>query len=252
MKTPLLLIDLGNTRVKWVTATVAGPIAQAFSGKEELPTSDLSAEIVTPWAKKYPSERVILACVVPRLVPIFRRAFGPRLTLVTGDLPELALPFAYPKPAEIGADRLAAAVAAHARKKFPALVVQCGTAIAYTALDRHGAVCGGAIAPGLSIQLHSLLGATAQLPSTHLPQILPRLPARSTADAIRSGVLLGYQGGIRETVARLSACLKGQPPVVLVTGGDAPCFPRLPGARREPLLVFEGLRIIGQRVLGHD
>ncbi len=116
-------------------------------------------------------------------------------------------------------------------------------------LDGNGAVTGGAIAPGLQPQLAALLGATAQLPATPL-RAPRRLPARSTAEAIRAGVLLGYQGSAREIVERLHQSLPGRAPRLLLTGGDAPHLRAVFGARAElrPLLVFEGLRIMGSLV----
>jgi type III pantothenate kinase len=176
------------------------------------------------------------------------------LTLVHGDSPQLGLAFDYPKPAELGADRLAAAVAAQAEGIFPAIVVSCGTATAFTVLNPQGKLCGGAIAPGLQAQLDALLGATAQLPDTSL-RAPKRLPARSTQEAIRAGVWLSYQGGVQEILQRLCASLpRTVRPRILLTGGDASALAEKLGysATLRPLLVFEGLRIIGTRAFSSD
>jgi type III pantothenate kinase len=157
------------------------------------------------------------------------------------------LRFHYPKPAEIGVDRLAAAVTAHEEGKWAVIVISCGTATAFTVLDAKGRLCGGVIAPGLQTQLAALLGATAQLPETTLR--MPRSAlARSTQDAIRAGVMLNFQGGVKEIIHRLSEALPGRGrPHILVTGGNASYLDLdLPFTLR-PLLVFEGLRMIGLR-----
>jgi type III pantothenate kinase len=188
--------------------------------------------------------------VVPKWVPLFRRAFAGRLYIVTGASQKLPLTFAYPRPAELGADRIAAAVAAQADGKWPAIIVSCGTAVAVTVLDAQGRLCGGAIAPGLQAQLDALLGATAQLPATSL-RLPKRLPARSTREAIRAGVLLNFRGGVKEIVTRLSEALPIKTkPYILLTGGDADALAGVFGPRAvvRPLLVAEGLRIIGASV----
>jgi type III pantothenate kinase len=292
MKADLLLVDVGNTRVKWATARARGPIRVVGDAA----TVAMSAAWVGALARKWPGHHLVLASVVPRWNPVFNRAFRGRVTVVSGGLPatsrgfvvascsramprartrttqaRLSLPghpnrarreprgvylqrlrlrFAYPKPAELGADRIAAAVAAHAAGCFPSIIVACGTATAFTVLDAKGRLCGGAIAPGLQAQLDALIGATAQLPAASLK--MPRSPlAKSTRDAIRAGVLLNFQGGVKEIVRGLTDALpRGTKPRIVLTGGNAKLAARsLSGDYKvRPLLVLEGLRIIGNRV----
>src|ERR1019366_6094518 len=170
--------------------------------------------------------------------------------VVTGNSRALGLVFEYPRPVEIGADRLAAAVAVHARGRYPAIIVACGTATAFTVLDAKGRLCGGVIAPGLQAQLAALLGATAQLPATVLRKPRSAL-ARSTQDAIRAGVMFTFQGGVKEVIQQLCNALPGEPaPHILLTGGNAlhltDCLEI--SFKLRPLLVLEGLLIIGTRL----
>jgi type III pantothenate kinase len=247
-----LLIDAGNTRLKWAVAgrkwpgRIAGDIA----------TRDASAAWIKSLALKYPGHPTILACVVPKLAPAFRRAFGRRLVEVNSALRELGGPkpfrFRYPKPQELGADRLAAAVAVHAWGQYPAIIVACGTATAFTVLDEKGRLCGGAIAPGLQTQLAALIGRAAQLPETLLKQPRSAL-GKSTQEAIRAGVMLNFQGGAKEILAQLRAALEsGSRPHIILTGGNAPLLAKnldVPHTLR-PLLILEGLLIIGFRLFG--
>ena len=242
----LLLIDAGNTRTKWA---IAEPHEKIRVGGE-LPTKNVTPARLEKLAARFPAHRVMLACVVPAALREFQRAFGPRLHVLTGTTHGVPLSPAYPNPKELGADRVAAALAANADRAWPAIIVSCGTAMAVTVLDARGRLCGGVIAPGLQSQLDALLGATALLPATSLrpPR---RLPATSTKDAIRAGVLLSYQGAAREIVGRL----QGSPPAksgprILLTGGDAGHLVAVFGrsAQVRPLLVFEGLRIMGERL----
>jgi len=248
MKKPLpefLLVDVGNTRLKWATARPNGPIRVAG----EIDPRQASAKWTHALATKFPAHRVVLASVVPKAVPPFQRAFSGRILSVNGNTPALGLPFNYPKPLELGADRVAAAVAAHELRKWPVIVVSCGTATAFTVLDAKGRLCGGVIAPGLQTQLAALLGATAQLPATKLQAPRSAL-AKSTQEAIRAGVMLNFQGGVKEILRELLKALPAHPkPNILLTGGNAPYLSKsldLPHTLR-PLLVFEGLRIIGNR-----
>jgi type III pantothenate kinase len=242
----LLLVDLGNTRIKWATAQ--GRARLRVAG--EHPTAKLAQTWIRQLAKRHPRHHLVLASVVPRWNAAFARAFRGRATIVSGKLPALKPYFAYPKPTELGADRIATAIAGHAAGLFPAIIIACGTATAYTMLDAKGRLCGGAIAPGLQAQLDALLGATAQLPATTLR--MPRSAlGKSTRDAIRAGVVLSFQGGIKETVARLSATFpRGKKPRVILTGGNAkfaaPALGRNTTLR--PLLVMEGLLIIASRL----
>jgi type III pantothenate kinase len=242
----LLLIDSGNTRVKWATALPNAKIQP----RGQLVSDQIASRHLAALAREYPEHRVVLACVVPKLLALFRSAFGSRLHILTGHSHKLPFHFKYPKPEELGADRIAAAVAAYADGKWPAIIVSCGTASAFTVLNRHGELCGGVIAPGLRPQLSALLGAAAQLPEVALKS--PRqLPAKSTRDAISAGVILNFQGGIREIVAQLTESLPGpHAPHLLLTGGDAPLLKTVFGAKAKsrPLLVFEGLRIMGTRI----
>jgi type III pantothenate kinase len=241
-----LLIDIGNTRLKWAVARSRGPVRVAG----DIATRNATAAWIRTLSQKYPDHPTILASVVPKMLPGFRRAFSRRLFEINTTLPELGLCFHYPKPAEIGADRLAAAVAAHAPGRFPTIIVACGTATAFTVLDAKGRLCGGAIAPGLQTQLAALLGATAQLPATALRPPRNAL-AKSTQDAIRTGVMLNFQGGAKEIIHQISAALPGRKkPHIILTGGHADKLAGsldLPHTLR-PLLVFEGLRIIGNRI----
>ena len=240
-----LLIDIGNSRIKWATARARGPIRIAG----EVATKQASPARIAALARKYPGHLAVLACVVPKLLPAFRRAFAGRLIEVGASLPGLGLRLQYPKPGEIGADRLAAAVAAHEAGKWPVIVVSCGTATAFTVLDAKGRLCGGVIAPGLHTQLAALLGATAQLPDTVLQPPRSAL-AKSTREAIRAGVALNFHGGAKEILHRLNEALPGhKKPHILITGGNAGHLAKnldLPHTLR-PLLIMEGLRIIGNR-----
>jgi len=242
-----LLVDAGNTRVKWAVAPMGKATPLRVSG--DMPTAEATPKRIRRMAREYPQHYLVLASVVPKLVPAFAKAFKGRCHLVNADSPAIELRFDYPNPAELGADRLAAAAAIAAERRFPAIIVACGTATAFTVLDAKGRLCGGAIAPGLQTQLTALVGATAQLPATDL-RMPRRALAKSTHDAIRAGVMLGFLGGVKEIVAQLTGAMPGRvKPHLILTGGNAAHVAKnldLPFKLR-PLLVLEGLRMIGAK-----
>jgi type III pantothenate kinase len=240
----LLLVDVGNTRLKWAEAEPRG----AIKPRGHIATAKATPRWAGAFAGKHKGRRIVVASVVPGVTRVLRRVF-PNALFVNGALRGLPLAFDYPRPGEIGADRISAAIGAKARG--PAIIISCGTATAFSALDRRGRFCGGAIMGGATTQLAALLGATAQLPSTIIPAN-PRALGRSTRAAIQAGVALGYRGGVREIIFGLRKEL-GAPARVIVTGGEASRLRGLVGVGRiefRPLLVFEGLRIMAATLPG--
>jgi|GEM_PF-452186 len=173
------------------------------------------------------------------LLAALETAFGLRPLLLTPTAAH-GLKIAYRRPAQIGADRVAAALGA--RKLYPrqnCIIIDCGTATTLTFLSRDGTLLGGAILPGLALWGDALARATAKLPRVTLPRP-PAVDARAqpaddaptssspieqptaapqrgraklkqptaaavatdTASAIRAGLLYGHAGAIRELATR--------------------------------------------------
>lgn len=235
-----LLVDVGNTRFKWAEVTPRG----AIRVRGHASTAAATPRWIAAWAKKHAGHRVIIASVVPAISRLLRHHFKPA-AFVNGTMRGLPLAFDYPRPEELGADRLAAAIGACEQKRRPVIIVSCGTATAFSVLNKRGEFCGGLIAPGPDAQLRALIGSTAQLPATTL-STGSRTLGRSTQAAMRAGVLLQFQGGVRETIQRLRTEVRGSVRVI-ITGGQARYLKGMRGLGRiefRPLLVFEGLRII--------
>ncbi len=128
----------------------------------------------------------------------------------------------YRNPHEVGADRIAGAVAASLRRPGRnVLVVDCGTATTFDAVTASGEYLGGAILPGIGISVDALAGRTAKLPTIEIARPGPVL-GRSTIESIQSGVYHGHVGAIRHLVQELAReVFAGQPPAVIGTGGFA-------------------------------
>ena len=151
----------------------------------------------------------------------------------------------YPKPATIGADRLANAVAAKARYGAPALVVDFGTAVTFDVVDSAGNYAGGIIAPGLSAMTDYLHEKTALLPRITIEE--PRgIIGKNTRQAMLIGAVHGYRGLVRNLVAELKKELKARKLPVIATGGCAQLIADdlAEITAVDPLITLEGLRLV--------
>jgi type III pantothenate kinase len=158
----------------------------------------------------------------------------------------LPIELAYQTPQTLGADRLAAAAAAHVMfgQAHNVVVVDAGTAVTFEVIDRTGVYRGGCIAPGPAMMQHSLHVETAQLPE--VPLEIPANPiGRSTHEAIQAGILYGMIDSVRGMIRRLSAELD-EPPIVVATGGWGELLSeRIAEVHRlESHLVLHGIRIL--------
>jgi type III pantothenate kinase len=151
----------------------------------------------------------------------------------------------YPKPATIGPDRLANALAAKHHFGAPAVVVDFGTAVTFDVVDRKGDYVGGIIAPGLNAMTDYLHEKTALLPRIRIRDTRA-VVGRSTEQAMLIGAVHGYRGLIRGLVHELKRELRAKRLPVVATGGCAQLIandlPEITAVR--PLLTLEGLRLV--------
>lgn len=153
-------------------------------------------------------------------------------------------------PREVGADRIANAVAAVALYGGPCIVVDFGTATTYDAVSERGEYLGGAIAPGIQVSAEGLFSSTARLPRVELTP--PRsVIGKNTVDSLRSGVLFGSVAEVEGTVERMQKELGGHATVV-ATGGLAEVLVPLCASidRHDPWLTLEGLRLVYDKNTG--
>ena len=158
---------------------------------------------------------------------------------------ELGIGVRYPKPKQIGADRLANAVGVAELYGTPAIVVDFGTAVTFDIINDRREYVGGVIAPGLAAVTDYLYQRTALLPRIKLAE--PRLAiGKSTVEAMRVGAVIGYRGLVKEILAALRREPGMRPAVVVATGGYGGLMARkIPEIQHvNPMLTLEGLRFI--------
>jgi type III pantothenate kinase len=248
----LLVVDIGNTNVVMALHDGSSWVADWRIYSDQKKTSDEYFVIVERMLSHggfSPGsiDRSIISSVVPNLTRSFQKVIR---TLGTSDPIMVSHESASTLkresiPAELGFDLLANAVAAHA--KFPddlCMILDFGTALTLTTVTAEGEVVGAAIAPGLVTAVNSLFYNTAQIPQVQL-KIPERAIGRDSDEAIRSGIMYGYAGLVKELVKRSEEEL-GVAAKVLATGGLSRTIAPLIGRidYLEPLLTLEGLRIM--------
>ena len=236
----LLLIDLGNSRLKWGVGDGAGVPVHGVIALEAIESL---------------ADSVRARCTAPLQAAVGCAVAGPAASLRTdAQLARLGLRChwirsvprqcgvrnGYTTPAGLGADRWAALVGARLRHPRRAvLILSAGTAVTIDCLAADGRFLGGVILPGFGLMLRALEMGTAGL---KVPEGELREFPNNTSDALMTGGALAIAGAARQMHERL-ARLHEQPPVVLLTGGAAPKLEPALGLPHEAAeqLVFEGL-----------
>jgi len=149
----------------------------------------------------------------------------------------------YENPREVGADRVAVAVAAIKLYGPPLIIVDLGTATTFDAINAQGDYLGGAIAPGLGIAAEALFARTAKLPRIEL--VRPKTAiGRNTVSSMQAGLVFGYAALVDGMVRRFMAEMNCRPKVIATGGlagvmGDAETIEIV-----DPHLTLHGLRLI--------
>ncbi|MDR0513712.1 MAG: type III pantothenate kinase [Coriobacteriaceae bacterium] len=249
----LLAADIGNTQ------TVLGLYAQGTllhlwrMATNKTHTADelrvkLLALLAADATDASQVDGFVLASVVPRLtaswVEAARGLFGCEALNVNARTAALLFKTDYHDPEEIGADRIADAVAAVSLYGAPVVVVDFGTATNIEVIDRRGVFVGGVIAPGMETSAFALFSHAARLSAIDL--IDPHTAiGGNTAQAVQAGIVYGEVERVDGLVRRIFAQLGYEPPVI-ATGGLAPAVARLSTTigTINPELTLEGLRLV--------
>jgi type III pantothenate kinase len=128
----------------------------------------------------------------------------------------------YTHPAEVGADRMANAIAAsHFFPNQDLIVVDMGTATTFEVINKNKEYLGGTILAGIRLSMEALQSNTAKLSAVEIVQPSHAI-GRSTRENIQSGLYFGQVGMIREITSRISQeAFAGRDPFIIGTGGFA-------------------------------
>ncbi|KTD06146.1 pantothenate kinase [Legionella gratiana] len=151
----------------------------------------------------------------------------------------------YRNPVEVGADRIANAIATtHLYPNQNSIVIDFGTATTICVISAQKAYMGGAILPGVRLSVDALSKNTAKLPAVEIIKIENPI-GRSTIESIQSGVYYGVLGACRELIQRMIQEVFGaEKTLILATGGFASLFEKQ-GLYDHlvPDLVLQGIRL---------
>lgn len=173
-------------------------------------------------------QKIVLCSVVPEVIYSLKGAcqkyFGINPFILQAGV-KTGLKIKYRNPLEVGADRIANAVAG--TQMYPQknlIIVDLGTATTFDAVTAERDYLGGSIIAGLRLSMESLEAKTAKLPSV---EIVSRTEAlgQSTVESLQSGLYYGHLGAMREIISKITdECFKGEKPVVIGTGGFSSLF----------------------------
>ena len=236
MSGSLLLVDAGNTRIKW--ARIAGHewTARGICGYDAL---DGLAEAASEASSGH--------CWIASVAGEFRddavarclASAGMSLHWLESRQSQCGVFSHYNPPSRLGVDRWMALLAARSRGPDACVVVSAGTALTVDALSADGHFLGGFIVPGRTLMERALSEGTARVGQNEGRSVL--FPC-NTADAVRSGTLAAMAGAVGAMHGRLTE-LAAAPPRCLLTGGDADALAAaLPFAAESVAdLVLEGI-----------
>ncbi len=245
----ILLVDNSNTRTKFALASRD----ELLNWRTIIPTPEISPESLNKALEDIEWDVSIISSVVPNKAAILESFLGDKPCHQLSYKSKLPIRISYPKPEQIGADRLANAVGAHVLYGSPCIVLDFGTAVTFDVIaaddpentgEAQASYQGGVIAPGLASMTEGLARRTALLPHIQLEEP-KRAIGKTTEEAMLAGAVYGYRGLVREILRNLRKELPADL-VVVATGGDAPLITRdlQEMTKLAPLLTLDGLRII--------
>jgi type III pantothenate kinase len=252
--TTILVIDVGNTntvlglyqgsslRALWRLATSREQTADEYGvvihnlfALEKLSASDISG--------------IMIASVVPPMDSVLAemaRKYFKMEALFLGPGARTGMPILVDTPQELGADRVADAVAAFEKYGGPCIVVDLGTAITFDCISAKGEYLGGVIMPGIGIAAEALFQRTAKLPRVEIREP-DRVIGTNTINSMQSGLFYGAVDSIDGMLNRLCAVL-GKQTKVIATGGQAPL---VAGASKYKPAIDSSLTLDGLRIIYH-
>ena len=222
----ILVIDIGNTstvlgifeseelRYSWRVATHKhqSPDECAVLCRDLFRSEGVSLQQI---------KGIAICSVVPSLDRVFgdlaEQHFSVTPVFVKPETQDL-MPIRYHPPSDVGADRIAGAVAAFKMFGGPTIVIDFGTATTFDAISKKGVYLGGVIVPGIGISADALFRHASKLPHIKIKKS-EQVIGDSTATSMQSGLYFGYVSLVEGILARMKEELGGAQ--VVATGGLA-------------------------------
>ncbi|MFT4436270.1 type III pantothenate kinase [Caballeronia sp. 15715] len=257
---PFLLIDAGNSRIKWSLVSAANANETLNAGAFEHVGVEAVLTDIADWSSLPKPAGVWISNVAgPRVgeriaALLDSRWPGMPRTIVRAQAQQSGVTNRYTEPSKLGSDRWCGLIGAHAA--YPGdnlLIATIGTATTLEALLADGTFTGGLIAPGWLLMMQSLGTHTAQLPTLlpdtarHAISSSSGIFATDTRTALSSGCLLAQAGLIERAWQDLRAQWNNDVRLILSGGGASEVAGALkvPHTRHDSL-VLAGLALIAR------
>lgn len=230
-----LVIDIGNTRVKWGVFERERMTSSGVSAEDDMADLDFDG-----------CDRIIVSSVRETQ----QYGFSDKKTLYFDHQTPVPLQLDYQTPETLGLDRIAGAVGVY--QEFPitdCLLIDAGTCVTYDLITKQGLFKGGSIAPGLQMRLQAMHQFTGRLPEVKLTgEDEISYPAKSTVENMKTGA---YNGILHEIEGYISSLKEDFPDLcVILSGGDASYFE---STIKAPIFVRPEIILTGlNRILLHN
>jgi len=242
-----LLLDAGNTRLKWGVAENGEVHRTGSITREKIRANGLGA-LTTRLPRNIDAaiaSNVAGPTFATRLAGVVGAHCGCELHFAQTERAAFGVSNGYKQPRRMGVDRWVAMIGAWAELHSSCLVVDAGTAVTIDALDDDGCHLGGQILPGIVLMADTLAQQTSDIPATK-PAATGAYDgvsmfANNTRNAVGSGALSAVAGAVERAIKTLRS--NAYDATVVLTGGDAS---RILAALDEPSLhrpnlVLQGL-----------
>lgn len=258
----LLVIDVGNTCM--VFGLYRGDTLTdhwQLSSERNMTADELSLKLLGLTACKtenhlaWPIKAILVASVVPHLDSVLteacRKVFAIIPAFIGNSEVKTGMAVDYKNPREVGADRIANAVAARERFGSPVIVMDCGTATTFDIVSPEGHYAGGLILPGVELALAALSDRAARLPEVSFSRT-DTLIGRDTVSSMQAGSYWGAVEALSGIIRKLHAISGYQDAPVIATGGQATNIVKDISNITEyrPRLTLEGLLLLATRHFG--
>jgi type III pantothenate kinase len=245
----ILVIDVGNTRLKWAWLTSTG-----LSDQQAVVHRDAKPGIWTtaPFESGQRPSRVLVSNVAgpvmaKTLTRLTKKKFHVDIEFVTAAREFNGLTSGYLDPTLLGADRWLALIGAWTKARTALCVVDAGTAVKVDSVDMSGQHLGGLIAPGIHMMRESLMSNTSDIAKAAFNSTpsLAGVLANNTIAAVSRGAVFAL-AGMADRAAEVIEKSTGTAPKLFITGGDASLIAGNMQTHGEivPDLVLQGLAVI--------
>jgi type III pantothenate kinase len=242
-----LLVDIGNTRVKWGRVEDGRLVAGTPFPSDG---ADLQDHLDRQWRALGAPDAVYVSNVIGaetagRMTEWIVRHWSCPVRCVRTEAQGYGVVNGYERPEQLGVDRWVGLIALRRDHALPACVADCGTALTFDVLDADGRHLGGLIAPGPALMKRALMQETRGVRA--VDGRAPEFLGRDTAAGVASGVIRACAGLVEKSVRETAEYL-GCTPTLVLSGGDGEAIGRCLAVpyRLEPDLVLRGLFTIAE------